>query len=174
MNVLAAAENGFRFKGIWWTEETFTDVLRNVLNLHRAMSNHRVAFHFGVSEKAVRKLRARCDTANRVILRLIEEAKLSRSRPAQYRERNWYNNYPEDIEARKILIAAEEERERQRVVRHEQRKQRTRRVTDGAVSLERIRAQRREAVQCCKRSGLTQVLAAESLSCSLSTVRRYW
>ncbi|MEX1761401.1 hypothetical protein WMQ20_33070, partial [Escherichia coli] len=69
---------------------------------------------------------------------------------------------------------AEEERERQRVVRHEQRKQRTRRVTDGAVSLERIRAQRREAVQCCKRSGLTQVLAAESLSCSLSTVRRYW
>lgn len=174
MKVLAVAENGFRFKGIWWTEAAFTDVLRTVLNLHRAMSNRRVAFHFGVSEKAVRKLRARSGTANGVILRLMEEARFSAGRPAQYRERDWYHNYPEDNGIRKTLIAAEAERERQRVVRHEQQKQRTRRVADGAVRIERVRAQRREAVQCCKRSGLTQALAAESLLCSLSTVRRYW
>ncbi|BCP71365.1 hypothetical protein [Enterobacter asburiae] len=174
MKTLAAVGDGFRFKGVWWTEATFTDELKLVLSLHRAMSNHRIAFHFGVSEKAVRKLRARSSAANGVINCLMEEAKLSKDRPARYRERNWYNNYPDDIEARKILIAAEAERERQRVVRHEQRKQRTCRATDGVARLERMRAQRREAVQHCKRSGLTQVLAAESLSCSVRTVRRYW
>lgn len=175
MKVLAAAENGFRFKGIWWTEETFTGVLRTVLTLHRAMNNHRVAFHFGVSEKAVRKLRARSSTASGVILRLMEEAKLSEDKPARYRERDWRNDYPEDSEARKILIAAEAERDRQREVRHAQRKQRERRVA-GDVSRARTAevAQRRDAVQRCRRSGLTQALAAASLSCSLSSVRRYW
>ncbi|WP_370607585.1 hypothetical protein [Citrobacter meridianamericanus] len=174
MKTLAAAGDGFRFKGVWWTEATFTEELKLVLSLHRAMSNRRIAFHFGTTEKAVRNLRARNQKADRVILSLMAEARLSKDRPARYRERDWYNNYPEDIEARKILIAAEAERERQRVVRHEQRKQRTRRATDGVARFERMRAQRREAVQHCKRSGLTQMLAAESLSCSVRTVRRYW
>ncbi|MEH5014638.1 hypothetical protein [Phytobacter diazotrophicus] len=174
MKISAAAENGFRFKGIWWAEEAFTAELTRVLTLHRAMSNRRIAFHFGATEKAVRKLRVRSLTADSVIRSLEKEAKHSSGRPERYRERGWYHNYPEDIGTRKILIAAEAERERQRVVRHALRKQRTRSFADSAARLERVRAQRRDEVQRCKRSGLTQALAAESLSCSLSTVRRYW
>ncbi|PJR63526.1 hypothetical protein [Raoultella sp. T31] len=174
MKVSAAAENGFRLKGIWWTAATFTDELKRVLSLHRAISNRRIAFHFGATEKAVRKLRMRSRTADSVIRSLEEEVKRSTDKPAKYRERDCYNSHLEDSETRKILIAAEAERDRQREIRHTQRKQRTRRVVDGAARHEQARAQRRDAVQRCRRSGLTQALAAESLLCSVSTVRRYW
>lgn len=174
MKVFAAVENGFRFKGIWWTETTFTDELKLVLSLHRAMSNRRIGFHFGATEKAVRKLRMRSRTADSMIQILEEEAKRSTDKPAKYRERDCYNSHLEDSETRKILIAAEAERDRQQEIRYTQRKQRMRRVADGVARLEQHRAQRRDAVQRCRRSGLTQVLAAASLSCSLSTVRRYW
>lgn len=174
MKVIAAVENGFRFKGIWWTETTFTDELKLVLSLHRAMSNRRVGFHFGATEKAVRKLRMRSRTADSVIRSLEEEANRGTDKPAKYRERDCYNSHLEDSETRKILIAAEAERDRQQEIRYTQRKQRMRRVADGVARLEQARAQRRDAVQRCRRSGLTQVLAAASLSCSLSTVRRYW
>lgn len=172
MKLPAAAENGFRFKGVWWTEATFTNILQTVLAMHRTVNNHRVAFHFGVSEKAVRKLRARSSIANVVMLRLMEAGKSSEDRPARYRERGWYNNHPDDVEVRKILIAAEAERDRQHEVRHTLRKQRARPVAGGVA--QRMRVERHDAVQRCKRSGLTQVLTADSLSCSLSTVRRYW
>ncbi|AHE72701.1 hypothetical protein M942_06040 [Enterobacter ludwigii] len=171
MKALADAENGFRFKGIWWTEATFTNVLRAALTLHRAMSNRRVAFHFGVTEKAVRKLRARSRAADGVIMRLTAEAKHGTEKPARYCERDWFYSYPKDREARKILIAAEAERDRQQDIRYVQKK---RRKAAGAARIRQIRAQRRTAVQDCKRSGLTQVLTAESLGCSVRTVRRYW
>lgn len=174
MKDLTDAENSFRFKGVWWTEATFTDELKRVLDLHRAMSNRRIGFHFGVSENAVRKLRMRSLAADSVIRSLEKEAKLSTDKPAKYRERDWYNGYQEDSETRKILIAAETERDRQREIRYTHKKQRTRRVAGGAARLEQARAQRRDEVQRCKRSGLTQALTAENLSCSVRTVRRYW
>ncbi len=174
MKNVASIENAFRFKGIHWTYKTFSDVLQTVLTLHRTISNHRVAFHFGVSEKAVRMLRLRSQIADRVILQLIDKAKLIKDKPAQYCERDRYHTPQADSQARKILNAAEAERHRQWEIRYTQRKLKYRRVTDSASKTVRLVSSRREAVQRCKQSGLTQVLAAERLSCSVRTVRRYW
>lgn len=110
---LSDEKNGFRFKGVWWTEEEFSGVLEEVLSMHRTMSNHRIAFHFGVSEKAIRMLRARSSMADNVIQCAVRSARLIAGEPAQYSGRDWYGNPPANSEARKILAAAEAERERQ-------------------------------------------------------------
>lgn len=171
MTAFSGEESAFRFKGIWWTEEAFTDVLQKVAEMHRAMSNHRVAFHFGASEKAIRMLRARSSTADKVIRHFIERARLCADIPARYQERDWYRNPPSEPEARKILAAAEAERERQWTLRRQHRR---RGAAGDACHAERARARKREQIQQCKLSGLTQALTAESLVCSVRTVRRYW
>lgn len=173
MKDLTDAENSFRFKGVWWTEDVFTTELKRVLTLHRTVSNRRIAFHFGVTEKAVRKLRERSKIADGVILHLMAEAKRSKGKPVQYRDWDWYDDYPQESEARKIFNAAKAERARQQEIRYTQQ-QGVSRVVDGAARLDRVKAQRCDAVQRCKRSGLTQVMTADSLACSVRTVRRYW
>lgn len=166
-----SVDNGFRLKGIWWDSQSFSAALDKVLGLHQAISNHRIAFHFGITEKAIRRLRARSSLADQLIAHAESEAAKRSGKPVRYAEwmRSW--ELPEKHEARLLVQEAEDEKERQDRIRY------LRAARESAAIRRRAkerRAQRHSIVQSCKLGGMTQAETAWHISLSLSTVKRYW
>ncbi|MFX2609519.1 hypothetical protein [Enterobacter mori] len=166
MTTIQTNENGFRLKGIWWTEETFTAALHEVFHLHRLVSNRRVAFHFGITDKALRDLRKQLPAADRLFNQFGGRTE---GKPARFSGRVVTRESTYDVpegEAGHILLMAEKERERQWAQRKQDR-QRER-------AAPRKRVQRHNQVQSCRLAGMTQAETGRELGVSLSTVKRYW
>lgn len=171
MTTIQTKENGFRLKGIWWTEETFTAALQEVFRLHRLVSNRRVAFHFGVTDKALRDLRKRSPATDRLFRQFRGQTE---ARPARYSGRVVTRENTYDVpegEAGHILLMAEKERERQKAQRKQDRQ---RERTEPRLREREKRAQRHSQVQSCRLAGMTQTETGRELGMSLSTVKRYW
>ncbi|MFJ3458832.1 hypothetical protein ACIPMZ_17990 [Scandinavium goeteborgense] len=163
------SEIGFKFKGRWWDEETFSAVLRRILDLHRAVSFRRVAYHFGADEKAVRKLVLRSALAARLINEARAQALQAGGKAATYREKNYYHLLTGDV----AKLDHDTEADRQRLEESRREQEDTSRAELRKAAAEH-KARRHEAVQSCKRDGLTQTATAKHLDISLSTVKRFW
>lgn len=171
MTTIQAKENGFRLKGIWWTEETFTAALKEVFHLHRLISNRRVAFHFGLTDKALRDLRKRLPVADRLFNQFRVQTK---DNPARYSDRVVTRENTYDVpegEAGHILLMAEKERERQKALR---KLSQHRKRTEPRQREREKRVQRHEQIQACRQAGMIQTETASHLNLSLSTIKRYW
>lgn len=166
------SENGFKFKGLWWDEKSFFAMLRRVLELHRAISARRVAYHLGVTEKAIRDLIKRSPLAFRLMSEIKTEAVKAGGKAATYREEDfWLTLRVLTGEIGMIYREAKAERERLDNCRREQRS--ANRISARKAATGK-RAQRHEAIQACKREGMTQAATALGLAISLSTVKRCW
>lgn len=104
-------ENSFRLKGIEWNGETFLETLRRVAALHRTLTARRVAYHLGVTEKALRDLKKRSALAARIMTDLEAEAVSQGEKPARFRDYDYVLS-PPDGEMGKIYIEARNEQER--------------------------------------------------------------
>ncbi|MDK9605522.1 hypothetical protein [Lelliottia wanjuensis] len=174
MNEVQESGEGVWLKGVFWTKDEFITAVREAQAVHGVVNNSRLAFHFGVSEKAVRDLRKRSAVAEQV---LSGESLSSGNagKPKKYSERTFEFMLPRNKEVAQVLRAAEDERWRQSQLRRTTRGMRSAR-SRGADTERRQKERRRihSKIQSCRVDGMTQAETAEHTGCSLSTVKRYW
>lgn len=164
------AEIEFTLRGIRWTEKTFSDALRRVVALHRTLTTRRVAYHLGVTEKALRDLKKRSALAARIMEDFEAEVVSLGEKSARFRDYSYSYLCP-DGDTKKIFEEASKERERQNWIRWNRKSEEK---AEACKTKANAIKQRHAEVQSCKRDGMTQTMTAVHLAISLSTVKRYW